>query len=126
MSRLQLKMCARICNECPFSKSANPGWLGPHTVDNILHYQQAEALFPCHKQVKDDDGFLPYKIEMGLVHICRGYVASATKSLKRFGGNVHTGKDLAELQELISPDDLTKVLDRNEFRLHHTISENNQ
>jgi hypothetical protein len=78
-------VCKKICNECPFSKKSIPGWLADYTVQDIMDFQNGEALFPCHKMMPDadlDQEEVQQKIESGELKLCRGYVESVIKSAK--------------------------------------------
>jgi hypothetical protein len=119
---MNLTICPVLCNECPFSNTSVPGYLGPHSVDDILDLQQNEQIFACHKQLTGDDDF--EKVMSGEINICRGYLLSATKSCKQFGSNIHVGKALEKLQngldDSLDVAELPLVLARHEFRKHHT------
>jgi len=61
-------------------------------------------------------------IESGEVKICRGYIASATKSGIIFGQSHSNGHELKRLQMLITKEakeDNNIILSRNEFKEHH-------
>ena len=109
------EMCKTICNECPFRNNSLPGWLGPHTAEEILGVQQREGLFTCHKTRVNQDA------EMGSkeIPICRGFIATASKSCKMFGSNPETGNGLKALQGEITPTDKALVLTRVEFKSYH-------
>lgn len=111
-----MKICSKICKECPFSNKSMPGWLGPHSIEEILDSQQFEHPFSCHMQRTEDSSISD--ILTGELQICRGWVASATKSCKKFGQNpLYPG--LSELQNQIKPEELEGVLARWEFRKYH-------
>ena len=112
-----MNMCEKICRECPFAKKSAPGWLGPHTVKSLMGMMQMEHLFACHKQIKDDTREID--LIRGNVQLCRGFVASATKSHKMFGSHINNGRDLRLLQLEITGKEMETVLDRREFREHH-------
>lgn len=112
-----MKLCKKICNECPFSQESMPGWLGPHDVNEILNAQQFETPFSCHKQRTDDTKL--EDIITGKIDICRGFVASASKSCKLFGQGSMFGQDLRNLQDEITEEDKELVLTRWDFRTHH-------
>lgn len=121
MENFNLKICPKICKECPFSNKSSSGWLGPWKVEEIMDFQQFEGLFGCHLHLTDDEEENCRKIEVGEIPICRGYIASADKSCKVFGQNPITGKSLYKLQEQITEEDKESVLSRPEFRKHHTL-----
>lgn len=112
-----MKICKKICNQCPFSKDSAPGWLGPHTVEEILNSQQFEIPFSCHKKRKDDSTITD--ILNKKLQICRGWVASASKSFKLFGQHPQFGFVLKKLQDEITQEDKEAVLTRNEFQEYH-------
>jgi hypothetical protein len=114
---MKLVMCKKICDECPFSKESLRGWLGPHSIEEILHMQQSEYPFSCHKT--RDDQTTNEAIQNGEYPICRGYIASASKSCKRFGQHPIVGQAMLKLQEEITQEDKDQVLARWEFPDHH-------
>lgn len=114
---MKLTMCRHICGECPFRKDSAPGWLGPHTVDEIMNAQQFEQLFSCHR-TRDDETTVEAIIN-GEYPICRGFIASASASCKLFGQNIEYGQALRELQDQITDNDKQSVLTRQTFRQHH-------
>lgn len=125
---MNLTICKKLCNECPFSKNSLPGWLGSHTVQGILDSQQFEGLFSCHKVRGENESENEKKILSGEHPICRGYVLSATVSCKVFGQNGKTGKELRRLQNENRPSDEEKelILKRWEFKEHHEKYEVNK
>ena len=120
---MNLTTCKKLCNECPFSKKSLKGWLGSHTVDEVLNSQQFEGLFSCHKQRGDDLKENERKLISGEHNVCRGYILSATVSCKMFGQNIHTGEELRRLQKENPPTDEERenILTRWEFKDHHDI-----
>lgn len=117
---MSLTICKRLCNECPFIKSSPEGWLGPHTLQDVLDTQSQKKLFSCHMLRKED--MTKESIESGEVRICRGYIASATKSGIEFGEGNETEKSLKALQEMVvreAKEDPDVILSREEFKLHH-------
>lgn len=117
---MKLTVCSKLCTECPFSKASPKGWLGFHTLDGVLKAQQEEGLFSCHLARKDE--MTSDNIESGEIKICRGYIASATKSGIIFGQNHKNGQELKRLQVLItkeSKEDENIILSRDEFKEHH-------
>lgn len=111
--------CKKICNECPFSKNSMKGWLGHHSIEEIMHTQQMEGLFSCHMQRTEDS--IEDDILNGELPICRGFLASASASCKLFGQNPHTGQSLKRLQDEITDEEKKQVLTRWEFSAHHTV-----
>ena len=117
---MNLTVCSKLCVECPFSATATKGWLGSHTLDGVLSAQQNEELFSCHMARKEN--MTSDNIESGEIKICRGYVASATKSGIVFGENDKNGSELKRLQKLIAEEDKEDgdiILSRPEFVEHH-------
>lgn len=112
-----MKLRKQICSECPFRKNSLPGWLGPHSLDQILNSQRDEIPFSCHKERTDNSTVSD--IASGKLHICRGWMASANKSCKLFGTHPVYGEELKQLQKDIDPKDVEKVMDKHQFKKHH-------
>lgn len=120
---MELQTCKVMCNECPFNKNSLKGWLGSHTVSDVLNSIQYEGLFSCHKQRGEDANENLAKTMRGEQKICRGFILSAKASCKMFGQNPNTGAALKKLQNEINPTDaeMEQVLSKWEFSEHHTI-----
>jgi hypothetical protein len=61
-------------------------------------------------------------IENGEIRICRGYIASATKTGIVFGETSELEKSLKVLQEMVkreAKEDADIILSREEFKKHH-------
>lgn len=117
---MNLTICKTLCNECPFSTSARKGWLGLHSLDGILVAQQESRLFSCHMLRKID--MKPRDVESGAVRICRGFIASASKSGLRFDESTEQGRALRKLQirvEQEARENPEIILSRDEFEVHH-------
>jgi hypothetical protein len=117
---MNLTVCTKLCAECPFSANSLKGWLGPHTIDAVIDAQEKEDLFSCHLARKDD--MTIDEIESGAVRMCRGYIASSTKSGIVFGDNDKNGKELRRLQQIIIKEDKENqdiILAQGEFKEHH-------
>jgi len=117
---MPLNICKTICKECPFTTTSPRGWLGPHTLEEVIDTQQKSELFSCHLLRKED--MSRQDIESGKVRICRGYIASATKSGLYFDDETETGRALRELQELVyeeEKEDGSAILSSREFIRHH-------
>lgn len=117
---MKLTVCSKLCNECPFSQASPKGWLGFHTLDGIIKAQQKEELFSCHLARKD--GMTSDNIESGEIKICRGYIASSTKSGITFGENQKNGHELRKLQIQIAVEGKEEeniILSKDEFKEHH-------
>lgn len=41
------------CNACPFRKDSAPGWLGPHTPEDLVRQLQVAEYWTCHKTVTE-------------------------------------------------------------------------
>jgi len=81
---MELTICSKLCNECPFSASSPKGWLG----------------------------------------LCRGYVASATKSGIEFDNGTDIAEGLKKLQALViseNKESLDAILSKDEFVNHHNL-----
>ena len=117
---MKLSVCTKLCAECPFSAKSLKGWLGPHTIDAVIEAQETEGLFSCHMARKEN--MTIDEIESGAVRMCRGYIASSTKSGLIFGDSDKNGKELKRLQQLIIKEDFEDqniILSQNEFKEHH-------
>lgn len=70
-------MCKSPCPECPYQKTAMPGYFGPN--DGLI-YRRAinqEAIVPCHTRTKHDKKGDPVRISP-----CTGLVISMIKSCR--------------------------------------------
>lgn len=117
---MNLTVCNSICKQCPFTFSAVHGWLGPHSLEEVLFTQEQSKLFSCHMLRKTD--MTKEDIEDGHVKICRGFIASATKSGICFDNNTETGKALRKLQVSIAieaKEDMDSILSNDEFAQYH-------
>ena len=114
-----MNLCKKICKECPFHKESSRGWLGHHKIEEVMHMQQTDYPFTCHMQRKDDS--VLDDVINGEIDVCRGYVASASKSAKLFGQHPVYGQPMRELQKQITEEDKEQVLTRWEFKPHHDI-----
>lgn len=125
---MELNVCNKVCKECPFRKKSLQGWLGSHTVDEILNSQQFEGLFSCHMQRGDDVKENERKILSGEQDICRGYILSASLSCKLFGQNPNTGAELLRLQREnpLTDQNREDLMDRWDFDKHHRKYEINK
>lgn len=120
---MELTVCKKMCNECPFRTNSPNGWLGSHTIEEIQNSIQFEGLFSCHKQRGDDQYENEQKILSGEHNICRGFMLSAKKSCKVFGQNPNTRAELRRLQEELNPteEELENTLSKWDFAKHHTL-----
>jgi hypothetical protein len=46
--------CSKVCNDCPFRRSAMPGWLGAGTPESFIAEIQGERPLPCHQTIDYD------------------------------------------------------------------------
>lgn len=117
-----MRVCSKICKECPFSNTSAKGYLGPHTIVEIMECIQWEVPFTCHMH-RDHDSSMD-DIDIGKLPVCRGFIACANKSFKLFGSNQKYGKDLRALQDLVKSEDsdLSGVLSMREFRKYHNVN----
>ncbi len=118
---MNLSICKKMCGECPFSQSSPKGWLGPHSLDDVLETLHEGKLFSCHMLRKVD--MVQQDIENGDIRICRGFVASATKSGIVFDRQTETQRAISDLQILVSreaKEESESILSSDEFKKHHS------
>jgi hypothetical protein len=60
-----------MCDECPFSKTATVGWLGPHDPQTFVEITEFDIPFACHKQIPEG-GWEEGK-EVSKNNMCKGY-----------------------------------------------------
>ena len=81
---MTIKICAKMCNECPFSNKSMKGFLADYTIEDILAYMQTDTLFPCHKLLPDHYdkhvSDINKLVNNGTYKLCRGYAESMIKS----------------------------------------------
>lgn len=118
---MNLTICAKICRECPFSKNAIRGYLDYHTPEEILDAMNRDLPFSCHMQRGDDPEKNMKELLAGKQKVCRGFVAAASKSCKRFGQHPYYGKEMRKLQELITDQDKEEVLTKWQWTEYHKI-----
>lgn len=120
----KMKVCTKICNECPFSNKSLPGWLADYTVEDIKNYQRHDALFPCHLMIKGDQFTqeeVSKAIEAGEMKLCRGYIESIIKSAKM----PKKGTALYEAYEVVKKQGLSEnSISMWDFEKHHTQFKN--
>ena len=39
------------CDDCPFARAAVPGWLGEHTIGELLWIAHQEGSMDCHTRI---------------------------------------------------------------------------
>jgi hypothetical protein len=113
-----MSVCAKMCNECPFSNKSLSGWLGGYTFDDIQSFMRAEISFPCHKMVGEQiDVFkVNDKIQSGEMKLCRGYVESIIKSAKM----PYMNRILIEAVKQVKADGLSEdSMPMWDFKKHH-------
>lgn len=49
------KATKKPCNECPWRRDAEPGFLGPHDVDEWLFFAHSGGPIGCHKTIREDE-----------------------------------------------------------------------
>lgn len=79
-----MKVCNKLCNDCPFSNTSIPGFLADYTVDDFVKFYANEILFPCHKYVSEDTDVdtVQNLVRTEALPLCRGYAESYIKSCK--------------------------------------------
>lgn len=105
--------CKVPCIECPFRKDSLPGWLGPHTAQELHSIVMAEFPFPCHMThngVSDWDSVIRDNIP-----ICAGALIYMRK-----GAKLPINKDLNEAMKSFSTKDFDNILSIREFFKHHS------
>lgn len=119
----KLNVCAKMCNECPFSNKSLNGWLADYTTDDIIKFMSFDASFPCHKMIKKDLSVdeVTKAIEKGEMKLCRGYVEMLIKSAKSPKNN----NFLVEAIKLVKEDGLSEnSMSIFEFTEHHNKFKN--
>lgn len=43
------------CNECPWRRDSEPGFLGPHTADEWVTFAHSGGPIGCHKTIRVDE-----------------------------------------------------------------------
>jgi len=111
-------VCAKLCNECPFSNQSLNGWLSDYTVEDIMTFMRNEVSFPCHKMVDENISVDKANklINSGEIKLCRGYVESIIKSAKMPFMN----KNLLEAIKLVKEQGLSEnSMAIWDFKKHH-------
>lgn len=120
-----MKVCSRVCNECPFSSNSLPGYLGPHATNDIIQMMNFEHPFSCHLHRDEETTY--DDIKNGLVPVCRGFMVSASLSCKMFGGSLEFGSDLKRIQDQVKKDMIEKegsILNKVDFIKYHKNNPN--
>lgn len=105
-----MKICSKICNECPFKKDSAKGWLGGETVESTLAFIEKEVDFSCH--LTREDG-----VEQ---RYCRGYLIFYKKMCKLPKYNPELKEVLKEISfdEMVGSDIFNTTV---EFKEHHGL-----
>ena len=122
---MSLRVCTRLCGQCPFSKKSIKGWLGGLSIEDTIDHINHEVVFSCHKVRGEDPQENLHKALKGEQHICRGFMLSAKLSCKMFGsrGTVDSEllKELADSMGEITDLERENVMATWDFRKHHTL-----
>jgi hypothetical protein len=105
--------CEKVCPDCPFRKDSIPGWLGPHSMEEIMNNFTHEFAWTCH--MKRDN-----KSDHKTIPVCKGFLISAKKSAHSFG-KTDEGKKLNDLiiNMTISEKEKDLVMNKFEFIKYH-------
>lgn len=71
------------CVECPFRKTATPGWLGPDSAKDVIAQVHSEAGYGCHMNLEgrgDEEGMVP----RDEVEQCAGAILHANLTHKSY------------------------------------------
>ena len=106
-----------MCDECPFRKKSLPGWLGPHSIDDIEKVVQSDEPFICHKSIAEmiESGIPegdPQLEEEG--EHCVGMLRYRNAMCKR-----SRDPETAQAQTEIRSVDDVPVIEARKFREHH-------
>lgn len=118
---MKLTICKKMCGECPFLKDSAQGYLDYHDPQEILDDMNRDIPFSCHLQRADDPQLNAEELENGNQNVCRGYVATASKSAKLFGQHPFYGKQMRGLQDTITAADKDQVLNKWDWLKYHDI-----
>jgi hypothetical protein len=107
----------KMCGECPFRANSVPGWLGPHSIEDIETYIQSDSIFICHETIvaMKRRGCSAKKIEDEGQH-CVGFMRHMSAHCKLSRDFERAGFQ-ARLKDI--PD--TPVLKRGMFRTYHEL-----
>ena len=111
-----MRICQKMCDDCPFSRKSMRGFLGGYEVEELVIFFQQEVLFACHKQVSGNETVkeMESKVRKEKVSLCRGYVEAMRKSCK-----VPRNSELAaKARDLELSEDSMDIF---EFATHHRI-----
>jgi hypothetical protein len=79
-----LKVCPRLCEECPFSLSSSRGFLATYTLSDFIEFFSREVLFACHTFMKRSMSLqqMEQDVRDEKLLLCKGYVDCMKKSCK--------------------------------------------
>lgn len=112
-----MKICKKLCDECPFSRNSAKGWIASYSIDDFMEFMRYDLPFPCHMLVEHDMTAeeAAQSVIDGKMKLCRGYVESMRKSAK-----IPRDPELAAIVASVNPSD--DVMSIFEFAKHHTIN----
>ena len=120
MNEHKIKLCPKMCNECPFYNKSIKGFIADYNVMDFHQIMSNEISFPCHKSMSEDDiefKEAEYLIDNGEITMCREYVESVIKSAK----SPYHNKQLIEAIKQVKIDGLSEhSMSIFEFINHHT------
>jgi len=114
----EVKVCSKMCDDCPFSKKSIRGFLATYTIDQIQQYITSSVFFVCHKYIKadmDNDSCMKAVLN-GELPMCRGYMECMVKS-----AIVPRNADLAVIRSVIKHELSDDSMSMMEFRQHHDL-----
>lgn len=109
-----MRVCKVPCNDCPFTKTSIPGWLGEYESPEQLHLLvMSERPFPCHLTHTEET--LDFKEAGNDNHpLCAGSLAYMKKL-----GKLPRNKQLKRAIDNIDKNILSNILAMGEFLTHH-------
>lgn len=115
MPATKLKVKEKMCEQCPFSRDAAQGWLGPYDHPQELHRMiMSEVNFPCHKTMDRD--LSPTEAGDKRYPLCRGALLYMKRNAK-----VPLRMDLRNAMDELVDDDPFTVMSFPQFLEHHDI-----
>lgn len=112
-----MKVCSKLCNDCPFSNKSIKGFLGGYDIETLLDFFNNDILFPCHKTVKlssERVGSVQQQVLDEELPVCRGYLECMVRSCK-----VPRSTDLNELRSSVKENLTSHSMSMHEFIIHH-------
>lgn len=119
---MAVKVCAKLCKECPFSNKSMAGYLAEYSPRDFAVFMDAEKSFPCHMLLTEEDiswEEAQERIEVGTMKLCRGYVESYIKTCQSPKYNQQLKDAIKEVRETGGVSEST--LSKREFVKYHTI-----